>query len=263
VRTEVVADPLGRPVRARWALLADGETAVVEVAEAAGLSLVAPAERDPYGASSRGVGELIAAAAAAGAATVLVATGGSATTDGGEGAVAAVEQAGVAPRIVVLCDTSVSWEDAPRIYGPQKGADDETVERLERRLDALAARAPRDPRGVPSTGSAGGLSGGLWAWCGAELQAGAGYVLDAVGFDAELAAAGLVVTGEGRLDEQSLLGKLVGTVAARAGARGVPCVALVGSSKLDPERAAAAGIGRVVVAATLADLRAAGRGLSP
>ena len=113
------------------------------------------------------------------------------------------------------------------------------VARLEERLDELAATAPRDPRGVPMTGCAGGLSGGLYAFRGATLVPGAAYVLDAIGFDARLRDAAFVVTGEGALDAQTLAGKAVGELAARCRDAGVPCHAVVGRSDLDerPPRA--------------------------
>ncbi len=225
VRRATVADALGRPVSASWALLADGSTAVVESAQASGLWRVGEDERDAWAASTRGTGELICAAAAAGAVLVVLGVGGSATTDGGAGALAALEAAEVDVALDVVCDVRTPWEDAARVFAPQKGADPATVARLERRLDELAARAPRDPRGVPMTGCAGGLSGGLWAWRGARLLPGAAYVLDAVGFDDALAGAALVVTGEGRLDAQTGAGKLVAEVAAPRRARrgALPC----------------------------------------
>jgi glycerate kinase len=103
---------------------------------------------------------------------------------------------------VVLCDVQTPWERCADVYGPQKGADREMVRRLAERLDALAGELPRDPRGVPMTGAAGGLSGGLWAGLGAELVPGAPYVLDTVGFDQRLRQAAAVIVGEGRMDEQ-------------------------------------------------------------
>jgi glycerate kinase len=213
IRTERVHDPLGRPITASFALLENGETAIVEMAQASGLARVAPDERDAWAASTYGTGELIAAAARAGARKVIVTVGGSATTDGGAGALAALDAAGIDVGIEVLCDVRTVWELAPSTYGPQKGADPETVRRLERRLEALAARAPRDPRGVPRTGAAGGLSGGLWAFRGAKLVAGAASVLDRLDFDERASGAALVVTGEGRLDDQTLEGKVVAEVA--------------------------------------------------
>jgi glycerate kinase len=263
IRTARVSDPLGRPVEARFALTDGGRVGVVETAEASGLRLVAEDERDAYAASTRGTGELIAAAAEAGARSVLLAVGGSATTDGGAGALEALDEAGADVPITVLCDVRTSWENAPRIFGPQKGATDpRTVKRLEKRLDALASRAPRDPRGVPMTGCAGGLSGGLWAFRGAKLVPGAAFVLDAIGFDELMRAARFVVTGEGRLDAQTLEGKACAEVATRARQGGVACHAVVGRNDLDEFRARVLDFGLVIEARDLAELEAAGRRLA-
>jgi glycerate kinase len=255
--TASVTDPLGRPVEASYGLLSDGRTAVVECAAASGLGLVAEAERDAFAASTRGTGELIAAACEAGARTVLVAVGGSATTDGGAGALEALDQAGVEPRLEVLCDVRTPWEEAPRGFGPQKGADPDTVRRLERRLDSLARKAPRDPRGVPMTGAAGGLSGGLWAHRGAALVPGAARVLDALGFDALARSAAFVVTGEGRLDRQSLQGKAAGEVATRCRQTGIVCHAVVGENSLDPFEARILDFESIVEAGSLEEMEAA------
>jgi glycerate 2-kinase len=252
--------PLGREVEASFALLGDGATAVVEVAAASGLTLVDEAERDALAASSYGTGELIAAAVDAGATTVLVGVGGSATTDGGAGAIEALRDAGSAPReIVCICDVRTQWQDAPRVFAPQKGADAATVERLARRLDELAAALPRDPRGQPMTGAAGGLSGGLWAAFGAKLVPGAPYVLDAVGFDAAMRGARYVVTGEGQLDFQSLQGKVVGELATRCRQGGVGCHAVVGRDELDLFGQRVIDLGSVREATTLAEMERAGR----
>src|SRR5215217_9402601 len=149
---EVVAapahDPLGRALTGCFALVEDGGTAIVETATASGLSLVAEDERDAWAASTYGTGELIAAAAQAGAQVILVAVGGSATTDGGAGALEAIADAGGlgGARLVVLCDVRTPFEHAPKVFGPQKGAEEELVRALEERLDALAAGWPRDPR---------------------------------------------------------------------------------------------------------------------
>lgn len=256
-------DPLGRPVSCRFGLVDDGATAIVEMAQASGLGLVAADERDPWRASTRGTGELILAAAASGAPQILVAVGGSATTDGGAGAIAAIREGGGigAARLRVLCDVAAAFEDAPRIFAPQKGADPQLVARLQERLDALAATLPKDPRGVPATGCAGGLSGGLWAAFDAELCAGAPVVLDALGVDARIAAAQLVVTGEGCIDEQSFGGKIVGELARRARAAAVPIHAVVGTSRLPDDRAAAAGLAGIRIASTLDEIAAAGHAL--
>ena len=260
-RRAAVHDPLGRPIEADFALLPDGRTAIVEAARASGLGLVAERERDAWAASTRGTGELIAAAARAGAERVVVAVGGSAATDGGAGALEALDAAGVAVALDVVCDVRTPYEDAARTFGPQKGADAATVARLERRLHALAARLGRDPRGVPMTGAAGGLAGGLWAARGARLLAGAPYVLDAVGFDARLRGAALVVTGEGRIDAQTLAGKLVAEVAARCRRAGVACHAIVGANALDRAAQDALGLASVREAATLAQIEASARAL--
>ena len=202
------------------------------MAEASGLWLVAEDERDAFAASTRGTGELIAAAVEAGAREVIVAVGGSATTDGGAGALEALDEAGVEPPITVVCDVRTAWEDAPRVFGPQKGADAAHGEAASSGGSTSWPRAPpRDPRGVPMTGCAGGLSGGLWAFRGAKLVPGAAYVLDAVGFDDRMRAARFVVTGEGRLDAQTLEGKACAEVATRARQGGVACHAVVGRER--------------------------------
>ncbi|MEA2391546.1 MAG: glycerate 2-kinase, partial [Solirubrobacteraceae bacterium] len=235
---------------------------IVEMAEASGLRHVAEDERDAFAASTRGTGELIVAACEAGADEVLVCVGGSATTDGGAGALEALAEAGVSPRFTVVCDVRTAWEDAARVFGPQKGADPKTVKRLERRMTALAAKAPRDPRGVPMTGCAGGLSGGLWAWHRAQLVPGAAYVLDAVGFDDAMRAARLVVTGEGKLDPQTLEGKLVAEVATRARQAGVASHAVVGRDELDVFRERILDLGLVIEATGEKALERAGRELA-
>lgn len=262
LRSATVSDPLGRPVEARFALTGGGRRAIVEMAEASGLRHVAGDERDAWAASTRGTGELIAAACGAGASEVLVCVGGSATTDGGAGALEMLDQAGVAPRLTVVCDVRTPWEEAARVFAPQKGADPALVARLARRLDALADAAPRDPRGVPMTGCAGGLSGALWAWRGAQLVAGAKYVLDAVGFDAAMLGARFVVTGEGKLDSQTLAGKLVAEVATRSRQSGVACHAVVGRRELDDFGERILDLGLVIEASDEAELEAAGRELA-
>jgi glycerate kinase len=261
---EVVAaaahDPLGRELTGCFGLVEDGGTAIVETATASGLALVQESERDAWAASTYGTGELIAAAAQAGAAVIIVAVGGSATTDGGAGALEAIEDAGGlgGARLVVLCDVRTPFEDAPKVFGPQKGADTAMVARLEQRLDELAARWPRDPRSVPMTGCAGGLSGGLWAVHRAVLEPGAPWVLDALDFDRRMRASRAVVTGEGKLDEQTLQGKLVGEIGTRARQAGVPLHAIVGSDRLDAFGKRMIDLMRVIEATDIAALEAAG-----
>jgi glycerate kinase len=256
-------DPLGRDVRAGYVLLEDGGTAVVEVAEASGLALVAEDERDPIAASSYGTGQLIAAAVRGGAQVVLVCVGGSATTDGGRGAIDAIEDGGGigGARIVCLCDVRTPFERAPVEFAPQKGADAAQIRELEARQRELAKAYRRDPTGVPMTGAAGGLSGGLWAQYGAKLEAGAPFVLDALGFGERLRAARAVITGEGRMDETTLRGKIAAEVATQARQAGVPCYAVVGQNGMDPFGQRLLDIQEIVEATTLAEMEAAGERL--
>ena len=235
VRTITASDPLGRPVEASFALLADGR-GIVETAQASGLGLVAESERDAWAASTRGTGELIAAAVEAGAERVIVTV-----------------------ELDVLCDVRTPFEQAPSVFGPQKGAGPEMVKRLEQRLDELAARLPRDPRSVPMTGAAGGLSGGLWARHGANLQHGASFVLDTIGFDERMRGAAFVVTGEGRIDSQTLQGKIVGELATRCRQGGVACHALVGKNELDDFSARILDLASLSEATTLEELEEGGR----
>jgi glycerate kinase len=259
-------DPLGRERRATFMLA--GAEAFVDTAAASGLHLVSEHERDAFAASTYGTGELIAAAVRHGARTVHLGVGGSATTDGGAGAIEALRDAGGldGARLIVLCDVRTPFEDAARVFGPQKGAGPDEVRRLTRRLAdrarSLEREAGRDPRGREMTGAAGGLSGGLWAAFGAELVPGAAFVLDAVGFDPRMRAARCVITGEGRLDEQSLVGKLVSEVATRARQGGVPCHVVCGTRELDAMGARVLDLERVLEASTIAQLRATGRELA-
>src|SRR6187551_1223985 len=258
-----VQDPLGRDIRAGFGLVEDGGTAIVEMAAASGLGLVAEDERDAWAASTYGTGQLIAAAAKAGAQVILVAVGGSATTDGGAGAVEAIADHGGlrGAQIVVLTDVRTVFEDAPKVFGPQKGADPDMVVKLRERLETLAATFPRNPLGVPMTGAAGGLSGGLWAAHGAKLEPGAPFVLRALDFDDRMRASRAVVTGEGKLDEQTLEGKLVGEIGTRARQAGVPLHAVVGRDALDLFGKRIIDLQRVYEATDLAEMEAAGEDL--
>ena len=258
-----VHDPLGREIEAAFALIEDGGTAIVEMARASGLALLQPDELDAEAASTGGTGELILAAVEAGAQVVLVACGGSATTDGGTGAIEAIEDGGGlrGARIVCLCDVRTPFERAAEVFGPQKGADPATVKRLTKRLNAIAAELPRDPRGEPMTGCAGGLSGGLWAQYGAALEPGAAFVLRALDFDERMRAARAVIVGEGRIDEQTMQGKIAGEVATRARQAGVPCFAIVGSSALDAFGARMLDLQRVIEASDLEAIEAAAASL--
>jgi glycerate 2-kinase len=262
-----VSDPLDRPIEARFGLASGvrgGPIAIVESAAASGLGLLEPGELDPLAASTAGTGELIVAARDAGAKLIYVGAGGSATTDGGKGAIEAITRGGGLgdAKLVVLCDVRTPFEQAARVFGPQKGASAGDVARLTRRLNALARSFDRDPRGHPMTGAAGGLSGGLWAKFGAELVPGASFVLDLLDFDQRMRAARAVVTGEGRLDLQSLAGKVVSEVAVRTRQSGVPCHAIVGSRDLDAFGARILDLQAILEASTPRQLTAAGRRLA-
>jgi glycerate kinase len=267
LESAVVSDPLGRPVEASFGLFEEARgrlAAIIETAAASGLTLVGEPERDPIAATTAGTGELVATAVAAGAAVVYVAVGGSATTDGGAGAIRAIGAAGGLgkARLIVLCDVRTRFEDAARVYGPQKGAGPEEVKRLTQRLQRQARQLARDPHGIPMSGAAGGLSGGLWGAFGAELVSGAAAVLDLLGFDARMRSARAVVGGEGRLDEQSLSGKAISEVATRARQAGVPCHAIVGQRELDSFGARILDLQVVLEARTIDELETAGRRLA-
>ncbi len=257
VRRAPAHDPLGRPIEAGFVLLADGDTAVVETAAASGLPLVGEDERDAEAASTYGTGELLAAAIDAGARRILLAAGGSATTDGGLGAIEALREHGGLgdARIEVLCDVTTAFEDAARVFAPQKGADEDAVRRLGERLRRIAAELPRDPRGVPMSGCAGGLSGGLWAAFDARLRPGAEFVLDLLGFERRLREADAAISGEGRIDSQSLEGKVVGRIAELCAGAGRDLHVLVGRDELDRALVGALPIRSIREAGTLRALR--------
>jgi glycerate kinase len=209
-------------VDARWLLARDG-LAVVEAAAAIGLPLLAPEERDPLRASSRGLGELVLAALDGGATSLVVALGGSATVDGGAGLLSVVDRLSV--KTTALCDVRTRLADAARLFGPQKGASARDVAVLEERLAAMDELRPYAE--LPGSGAAGGLAAAL-ASLGAELVEGAAAVLDLVGFDERAAGCDVVVTGEGTVDETTREGKAPGEVARRAGAAGIRCVVFGG-----------------------------------
>lgn len=238
-RVSQVSGPLGDPVDARWRL--DRRVAVIEMAEASGLSLVGGAEgNDPLAASTAGTGELIDLAIARGAKRVVIGVGGSATTDGGWGAVQALHPVqrlrGV--ELLVACDVRTLFVDAAEVFGPQKGASVPQVEFLRRRLVRLV-QVYEEERGVDvggllRSGAAGGLAGGL-ASLGAELCDGFELVSEAVDLYGQIEAADLVITGEGRVDRTSLAGKVVGGVIELAADAGVPVVVVAGSVDRDVE----------------------------
>jgi glycerate kinase len=244
---EVLLPVLGGQTGDGFALVEDGGTALVEL-----------------GPTPAQTGRRIAAAVAAGAEVVLLCAAGAGES-AGDRALAAIEDGGGlrGAALVVLCDVRTPFEHAPGVFGPQKGADPGTVARLRERLDALAATWPRDPRGRPMTGAAGGLAGGLWAALGATLEPGAPWILEALEVDARMRAAQAVIVGEGRIDQQTLAGKLAGELATRARQAGVPCHAIVGTNALDPFGARILDLQTITEARTLEEITAAAEALVP
>jgi glycerate 2-kinase len=278
-RTGVPAtDPLGRPVRAD--ILRVGETAYLECAQTCGLHLLGPAERDPKTTTSYGLGVLIAAAVEAGCTRIVVGLGGSGTNDAGAGMLAAlgaapVDAAGYAlPYGGAALTACASLADAPRlrgvrliaatdvtspltgiygasaVFGPQKGASREDVLLLDAalvRFSEVLQKLPQCPPGLaeqPGAGAAGGLGAALLA-LGGTVVSGIGLVRELTGLDAEIAAADLVITGEGSFDDQSLRGKVVGGVAGAARDLGLPCLVVCGRSTAGRREAMAAGVSEV------------------
>lgn len=268
-KTVRVRGPLGQSVEACWGILPDGK-GVIEMAQASGLTLLAPEKRDAKAASTFGTGQLIAAALTANCREILVAIGGSATTDGGAGALAALgirfwDERGVVlwegganlaklhtadlrffderlkkVSFTLLCDVSnplTGSNGAARVYGPQKGATPEDVEILDAALANFAAVTSRtlgrDLSNQPGAGAAGGLGFGLMAYCGAAVRPGVEVVMEAVGFAEKLAGADLVLTGEGSIDAQTMNGKVVAGVCRAAK---VPVVAFGGRVELNREQ---------------------------
>ncbi|PWK82627.1 glycerate kinase [Lentzea atacamensis] len=248
IRCITVTGPLGKPVEARWLTVpaAGVRTAYIESAEACGLHLI-PAELRPEScetATTRGVGELIAAAVADND-VISVGLGGSGTTDGGAGMLAALSDAGIDLTDISLVAASdvenplLGPHGAARTFGPQKGASPEAVERLEAKLAAMDVLKPVSD--VPGAGAAGGLGAALLS-LGATVKSGAGLVRELSGLDAALDDADVVITGEGSFDWQSLRGKLITAVAGGAAERGVPCIAIAGQVSVGRREMGAAGV---------------------
>ncbi|HET7829708.1 MAG TPA: glycerate kinase [Candidatus Limnocylindrales bacterium] len=254
-RTSAAHDPLGRSIQARWLVRDDGAAAFVEMAAASGLSLVAAGERDAAGATSEGTGDLLRAVLDDGIRDIALGIGGSATTDGGAGLLRAlgarvpagldaVELSALDARLAetslrIACDVTnplLGPRGAAATYGPQKGAAPDDVPVLDARLgrwaDALEAATGRRERATPGAGAAGGVGFGLLAltdrFASLRLEPGVDLVMALARFDEALAEADLVITGEGRIDEQTAFGKTALGVATRARAAGTPCLAVGG-----------------------------------
>jgi len=248
-------DPLGRPIRARWLAREDGRAAFVEMAAASGLSLIAAHERDAERATSHGTGAVLWAVLDAGIRDIALGIGGSATTDGGAGIIralgghvaddlTAVELAGLDPRLRettlrIACDVTnplLGEHGAAAIYGPQKGATPADISNLDTRLaryaDALERATGRTERLTPGAGAAGGVGFGLLCladhFANLKLEPGIDLVMAEADFDQKLADADLVITGEGRIDDQTAFGKTALGVARRARQAGKPCIAVGG-----------------------------------
>lgn len=256
----LVDDPLERPVPAE--LLLVGATAYIETAAASGLHLLAADERDPERATSRGSGQLLTAALQAGATRLVVGLGGSATNDGGAGLLGAlglrwtgpwqeavdVDASALDPRLhaaemVVASDVAaplLGLNGASAVFGPQKGASASGVQRLDAALGRWSA-AVGLPASQPGAGAAGGMGAAL-LWLGGHREPGARLVAHVVGLPERIAAADLVVTGEGRYDATSLRGKVCAEVARLAQEAGVPCVVVAGQVEVGRREAAAHGI---------------------
>ena len=278
-----VADPLGRPIQASYVILEDG-TAVLEMAAASGLPLLLPSERNPLKTSTFGTGQLIADALKKGCRKFLVGIGGSATNDAGMGMLQALgvrfyDAAGAElqgrgeslekvanigmeglcdglkeSEFIVACDVEAPLygpTGAAYVFAPQKGADPAMVERLDKGLKHFSEVAfnslhtAEDYAKSPGAGAAGGLGFGFIAFLSARLERGIEMVLDAIGFDQLIKDASLVITGEGRVDSQTLTGKTPFGVLKRAKKQGIPVVAIGGSVTLDPKEALEAGFAGV------------------
>jgi glycerate kinase len=282
-----VEGPLGDPVPASYGLIDGGRTAVTELASASGFSLIPEGKRDPRRTSTHGFGQLLNAARLAGARSIITGIGGSATNDGGAGMAQAlgirlldrfgrdiprggaalltlerIDMSGLdaawkAVRVRVACDVTnplTGPQGASHVYGPQKGADPATVQLLDAALTRLAEVIEQDlgkqVAALPGGGAAGGAGAGLVAFLDATLEPGAPLIVEAAGFDRALPGADLVITGEGRADEQTAFGKAPGEVARRASAAGVPVLLLAGSR--GPGWEALSGLG-VTALVTLTD----------
>lgn len=280
MQTVVVCDPLFRPVEAHYAIVeADGKrTAVMEMAEASGLTLIPTWVRNPIATSTFGTGEMIKYAIGKGCTELLIGIGGSATNDAGTGMLTALgwrfldkngeELAGVGGnldkiekiddsavpqsikdlRVRVACDVDTPFfgpNGATRVFAPQKGADEETVEELEAGMQHFAEVAGGDFASVPGTGAAGGLGGGLLRFLDAELTTGAELVLETIGFDRLIEGADLVITGEGKSDSQTLTGKTPYCVMQHAKRQEITTVCVAGKIE-ERERLLEAGFWDVV-----------------
>ena len=253
-RTVSVHDPLGRPISARYALLEAGRVAVIETAAASGLTLLKPEEMDPLTASSIGTGELMQDAVEQGIEEIWIGLGGTAVMDCGSGLLNALSPLPDYLRIHAFYDVDVPLtgpSGAPTVFGPQKGADAKGMAELERRFrmqaEAWIRQSGIDPNTVHGAGAAGGIGAALALCLGARMHAGIESILEVVRFRERLTECGLVITGEGKADRQTLTGKVPFGVlrATRRYAPDIPVVLLAGKVD-DKEELLAAGFDSVI-----------------
>ena len=231
-----VPGPDGRLVEGRWLRMPDGG-AVIEMAQMSGLPLMTAL--DPLGATSRGLGDVIAAALDDGATRLVIGIGGSASTDGGVPVLEALgSRRPPAGGAVVVTDVTAPLlgdTGAAAVFGPQKGADARQIEALERRLEKVARRLGGDP-GLPGAGAAGGVGFALAAW-GASLVPGSSYIAELTGLADALGRCDVVLTGEGRFDATSEHGKVVGNILERAAGRRCDVGVIAGELQARPRTA--------------------------
>lgn len=247
-----VLDPLMRPIRAQF--LIRGRTAVVEMAQASGLGLLKVDERNPLNTTTYGTGQLIAEAVRRGAEEIVVGLGGSATSDCGRGALLALnDELGEMPSVGITLATDVESpllgpSGAARVFAPQKGATAEMVEELERCAEEFACesaiRLGHDCRWQPGSGAAGGLGYGLMQYLGARRISGVDFILDHALCPEDWERLSLIITGEGKADRQTLMGKVPMGILRRARPRGIP-VMLVAGQVADCEALLQAGFAQV------------------
>ena len=229
-----VKDPLMRPIVAQY--LIQGDTAVIEIAKASGLTLLSSEERNPMVATSYGTGQLVVDAIRRGCKHIIVGLGGSATSDCGIGMLEAIENADYKDvRFTIATDVTnplCGENGAAHIFGPQKGATPEMVEALDARAkhfaEASTKHLGRDCQNMPGAGAAGGLGYAFLQYMNAECRSGIDLLLDTIHFDDLLQDANLVITGEGSADRQTLMGKLPFGILQRARKQNVPVMLIAG-----------------------------------
>lgn len=268
-----VKDPLGRPVRAAYGVLGDDATVIIEMAQASGLPLLKPDERNPLLTSSFGTGELILDALQAGYRSFIIGLGGSATNDGGVGMLealgaafldqdgvqlpkggaalerlASIELSGLDERLressfAIASDVNnplCGVHGASAVFGPQKGATPEMVQRLDLALsrfaDVVEKQLGADVRHLPGSGAAGGMGAALLAFFHAEFKSGIELVMDAIHFEQNIQVADLIITGEGKLDEQTMAGKVIAGVCKKAQPYQIPTIAICGGMELTSQQ---------------------------